>query len=379
MVALDGVNQVNDASRVRMAIVGVGRWGTRAHLTALSDRDDVEIVGIADPVLENVRAIADRYNIKHAYADARALFRDVKDLDAVILATPTDTHRDLCLDAFESGLHVFCEKPLAYDVGQAREMVAAARSGGLIGKVGFLFRHSPVVGRMKRLVDEGYIGNVTLFESVTVNHQFVDPLKPLHWKMQRARAGGGVSVEYGSHSIDLALWFGGPISRVVAHGVTLIRTRQTQHGVGGTVDVDDAASWIAEYTNGGEALFRTGWASLPVGGGGVRVYGSRGSLGWQLDPTARRREQLVAWAIDEPAPRVLMEFAPPFDARFDEGPYPMGLLARYNARLVEGFVHDLRNGRGSAPSFEDGLAAQRVLQAVRTSMDEQRWADVEAD
>ncbi len=356
----------------------MGRWGTRAHFTALSDRDDVEIVGIVDPLPENVRAIADQYNIRHAYADARTLFRNVKDLDAVILATPTDTHRDLCLEAFDSGLHVFCEKPLAYDVAQAREMAAAARSGGWIAKVGFLFRHSPVIGRMKHLVDADYIGQLHLFESVTVNHQFVDPQKPLHWKMQRARAGGGVFVEYGSHSIDLALWFGGPISRVVAHGVTLIRARQTHNGITSTVDVDDASSWIAEYRSGGEALFRTGWASWPVGGGGVRVYGSRGSLAWQLDPTTRLREQLLAWTADDAAPRTLMEFAPPFDARFDEGPYPMGLLARYNTKLVEGFVQDVGNGRGSGPSFEDGLAVQRVLRAIRTSMDEQRWANVEA-
>jgi predicted dehydrogenase len=370
---------VEDAPAVRMAIVGMGRWGTRAHFSALSDRPDVEIVGLVDPLLGNVLAIADRYNIKHAYTDARTLFRNVKDLDAVILATPTDTHRDLCLEAFDSGLHVLCEKPLAYDVAQAREMVAAARSGGRIGKVGFLFRHSPVIGRMKHLVDADYIGDIHLFESVTVNHQFVDPRAPLHWKMQRARAGGGVSVEYGSHSIDLALWFGGPIARVVAHGVTLIRVRQTHRGITAAVDVDDASSWIAEYRSGGEALFRTGWASLPVGGSGVRVYGSRGSLAWQLDPTTRRREQLLAWTVDEAAPRTLMEFAPPFDARFDEGPYPMGLLARYNTSLVEGFVNDVRNGWGSAPNFEDGLAVQRVLRAIRTSMDEERWADVEAD
>ena len=148
---------------------------------------------------------------------------------------------------------------------------------------------------------------------------------------------------------------------------------------GAAVDVDDASSWIAEYKSGGEALFRTGWASLPVGGSAVRIYGSCGSVAWQLDPTTRRREQLLAWTIDEAAPRILMEFAPPFDARFDEGPYPMGLLARYNATLVQGFVNDIRNGRGSAPSFEDGLAVQRVLRAIRTSMDEERWADVEAD
>jgi predicted dehydrogenase len=177
---------------------------------------------------------------------------------------------------------------------------------------------------MKQLIDEGYIGEVKLFESVTLNAQFVDPQKPLHWKMQRARANGGVFVEYGSHSIDLALWFGGPITSVVAHGVTLVSERSDQDGAMRAVDVDDAASWIATYGNGAEALFRTGWASLPVGGGGMRIYGSRGSLAWQLDPTTRRSEKLLVSTLAEPEPHVLLDFAPPFDPQTDAGAFPLG-------------------------------------------------------
>ncbi len=113
-------------------------------------------------------------------------------------------------------MHVLCEKPLAYDLVQAKEMVRAARDYGKVGKMGFLFRSSPVVSRMRQLVDEGYVGPVQLFESRSVNAQFIDPTRPLHWKMQRARANGGVFAEYGSHAIDLAHWFGGPMTKVVA-------------------------------------------------------------------------------------------------------------------------------------------------------------------
>lgn len=365
--------------RLRVAIIGMGAWGTRAHLPALAAREDVEVVAIVDARTDVLRAIAQQYGIPQTFSDAGALFRAVDGLDAVVIATPTDTHHDLVLQALAAGMHVLCEKPLAYDLPQAKAMVEAMHVRDRIGKIGFLFRFSPVVERMKQLIDDGLIGAVQLFESVTLNAQFIDPARPLHWKMRRARANGGVFVEYGSHSIDLALWLGGPITRVVGHGITLIPTRPTDNAAPGTVEVDDVSSWIGTYRHGGEALFRTGWASLPVGGGGLRVYGSRGSLAWQLDPTARRSEQLVIATIENPEPTMLLNLTPPFDPVIDAGPFPLGLSAHYNARLIDRFVSDIRAGTNTGPSFVDGLAAQQVLAALRTSLDEGRWVNVDTN
>ena len=255
-------------------------------------------------------------------------------------------------------------------------MLQAANAAGVVARMGFLFRASPVVARMKRLVDAGYVGTLRSFEFHSVNAQFIAPDRPRHWKMERARANGGVFAEYGSHGIDLALWFGGPISRVVAHGTTAISERPLPGGGTGPVDVDDQASWIGVYRDGGEATFRTGWASLPVGGGGVRVYGTQGSLAWQPDPTTRRSEALIGATLDHPDPHTLVEHAPPFDPRFDAGAFPLGLFARCNDGLIASFLADIRSGTTTGPDFGDGLAAQRVLTAIRISMDESRWVDV---
>lgn len=365
-----------NGARVQVAIIGMGAWGTRAHLPALAARDDVAVVAIADARADLLAPIATQYGIPQTFPDADSLFHSTPGLDAVVIATPTDTHYTIVQQAFAAGIHVFCEKPLAYDLAQARELAEAARAGNRITKMGFLFRFSPVVTRMKELIAAGFIGDMQLFESVTVNAQFSDPARPLHWKMQRARANGGVFVEYGVHSIDLALWLGGPIARVVAHGTTLVPERTDADGTRRAVDVDDVSSWIAAYASGGEALFRTGWASRPVGGGGLRVYGSRGALAWQLDPTTRRSEQLIGATHDDPEPKILLDFTPPFDPQIDGGDFPLGLSARYNARLIESFVRDLRTGTPSSPTFADGLVAQEVLTAIRTSLDESRWVDV---
>jgi predicted dehydrogenase len=361
---------------LRVAVVGVGLWGGRAHLPALKALADVNVVALVDERLDMAAVLGNDFGVPKRYAGIRALFADDKQLDAVVIATPTDTHADVVGVALGAGVHVLCEKPLAYDVSQARDLARSMRAAGRVGKMGFLFRYSPAAQHLKARVDAGYLGDLQLFESVTVNAQFADPAQHLHWKMQRARANGGVFVEYGSHMIDLAQWFGGPLERVVAHGVTLIPQRTAEDGSIRTVDVDDAASWIGVYSNGGQALFRTGWASLPIGGTGLRVYGSHGALAWQQDGN-RRSERVIGCTIDSPEPQVLFEFQRDYEPSLDDGSFPLGLLGRYNQRLVEGFIEDIRAARSSGPTFEDGLAAQEVLDALRTSLDEGRWVDIE--
>ena len=360
--------------RIRIGVIGLGAWGARAHLPAFASLPDVAVVAVADPDAVAVRAAAHAHGVARVETDAGRLFSDPGGLDAVVIATPDDTHHDLVIAAFDAGLHVLCEKPLANTVSEATEMLAAAERADRVAKIGFLFRHSPVVIRMHELVQQGLIGDVQLFEHVSVNAQFVDPQRPLHWKMQRKHAHGGVFVEYGSHTIDLALWFGGPLTSVVAHGVTLIPERPLANGGVGTVDGDDVAAWIGEYAGGGQALFRSGWASLPVGTGGMRVYGSRGTLLWEQ--YGRAAEALLVATLDDPQPRTLLEFAPPHDSAVDDGPFPLGIYARYNRRLAESFVRDIHQGAVSGPSFADGLAAQRVLAAIRESLDGRRWADI---
>ncbi len=364
----------SDDNRLRIGIIGMGAWGSRAHLPAFASLPGVEVVAVADPDEAAARRAADAFGIQRIETDAVRLLRDPGGLDAVVIATPDDTHRDLAIAAFEAGLHVLCEKPLARTVGDAEEMVVAAERSGRIAKLGFLFRHSPVVIRMHELVTQGTIGAVQAFEHVGVNAQFADPNRPLHWKMQRKYANGGVFVEYGAHTIDLAHWFGGPIGRVVAHAVTLVPERPLAAGGTGMVDGDDLASWIGEYASGGQALFRSGWASWPVGMGGMRVYGSGGTLLWEQ--RGRASEALLIATHDDPEPRTLLEYEPQHDPTVDGGPFPLGIYSHYNRNLAASFVSDIRAGHVTGPTFADGLAAQRVLAAIRTSLDEARWVEI---
>ena len=196
--------------------------------------------------------------------------------------------------------------------------------------------------------------------------------------MRRERANGGVATEYGAHAMDLALWLVGPIRRVVAQAATLTGTRPDAAGHAVPVAVEDLATWLVEFANGAAGSFLTSWSTLPVGGGGVRVYGTRGSLAWQPDPTLRASEQLIGATVDAPEPATLLDYHTRFPAA-DGDDRSIGISADYNDRLVASFIEAIRSDRNNGPDFTDGLRAQRVLAALGASLDSGQWAAVDGD
>ena len=363
-------------SPVRVAVIGLGDWGTLAHLPALARLPDVAITAVVDHDPRRVRNAAERYAVALALTNTDDLWVRADAFDAVIIATPTDTHHDLALRAIALGKSVLCEKPLAFDVARATAMAAAATKAGVITKLGFMFRGSPVLARMRELIAAGYVGEIVAFQSHTMNAQFIDPATPIHWKMRRDRANGGVATEYGAHAIDLARWLVGPISRVVAQAATVTPVRRDVAGDQVPVDVEDAASWLAAFVGGTQGSFLTSWSTLPVGGGGVRVYGTHGSLAWQPDPTLRAGEQLIGATVEAPEPAVLLDYQTRIPVT-DDGDRSIGISADYNDWLVASFIEDIVSGQSSGPDFVDGLAVQRVLAALRGSLDCGQWTAVD--
>ncbi len=368
-------------SSIRVAVIGLGAWGALAHLPSLYAHPDAEIVAVVERDQSRLREAAARFDVPLVLATAEQLWQRADAFDAVVIATPTDTHHDLALPTLALGKHLLCEKPLAFDVEQARAMVAAARTAGVVTKLGFMFRFSPAIQRLKVLLDEGYVGEIVTFQSHTMNGQFIDPETPIHWKMQRDRANGGVFAEYGAHAIDLASWLVGPVERVVAQARTITPQRPDSSGTGSTVDVDDAAAWLVEFASGAQGSFETSWSTLPIGGGGVRVYGTRGSLAWQPDPGLRTSDRLVGATVDHPEPATLFQYETSNGNAIaaDDVSRSIGISADYNDGLIASFLLDIRTGRGTDPDFVDGLRSQEVLAAIQRSLGSGQWEPVQME
>jgi len=186
----------------KIGLIGLGKWGIN-HLRSLLSLD-CDIAGISD-VDENKIKLADEYNLKF-FRDYQKLLNEV---DAVIIATPTDTHYEIVKNCLEDGKHVLVEKPIAENAQRGKELVELAKNNNLILSVGYLYRFNNTVERAKKIIgDLGEIQYITC--------RYIHSTKP-------PRKDSGVILNLGIHVIDiLNLVLDRPPSKVYAKKKNLI-------------------------------------------------------------------------------------------------------------------------------------------------------------
>jgi predicted dehydrogenase len=201
---------------MRVGVVGLGTIG-QTHVSALRKVGVQQLYG-ADPS-PTARQHLQPY-LAVCFADLHEMLSAVA-LDAVVIATPPDTHRELAIAALEAGPGVLCEKPLAVTLEDGEAIAVAARRSPAPFQVGFCHRFQPQVSALRDLVRAGSIGRPVL-----VNVSFVHGLSQLgrEWIVDAGRAGGGVLFDSGSHAIDLFRFLAGDIDAV--HGFTATLERQ---------------------------------------------------------------------------------------------------------------------------------------------------------
>lgn len=176
------------ATRPRLGFLGVG-WIGRNRLDAIARAGVAEIAGVEDPALPESEELA---TLK---------------LDGVVIATPSGLHAEQAIAAFERGLGVFCQKPLACSAADVRRVVAAARAAGRPLGVDLSYRHTLAFQVARELVRSGELGEIVAAELVFHNAYAPDK----SWARDVRLAGGGCLLDLGIHLVDLALWSLGPL------------------------------------------------------------------------------------------------------------------------------------------------------------------------
>ena len=196
--------------RIRIGIVGTSWWADSMYLPALRRLDGVDVPAVLGRNPDRTSTFAREWEIPAAFTDTTEFFE--QPLDAVVIASANDSHHPLSIQAIERGLDVLCEKPLGLDVAQAQEMTRAATAAGAITLVPFTYRYMPVNQYLKRLIDEGYLGEafhlgLRYFTGFARHGEYA-------WRFDRSEAGSGVIGDIGSHFLHLARWFFGEVSSV---------------------------------------------------------------------------------------------------------------------------------------------------------------------
>jgi len=188
-------------SRIRIGIIGGGWIVENAYLPTLSNIDEAEVVAVMDTDRERAKSICNKFMIKNAVNNWADFIKI--GIDAVIIATPNFTHFDYSLKALESGLHVLCEKPVAFSAREVLQIINASKKNNLIYMPGFVNRWRDDIQEVLKIVQSGQIGKIKSIDAGWIRKNGVP--RPGTWFTNKALSGGGALIDIGTHVIDICL------------------------------------------------------------------------------------------------------------------------------------------------------------------------------
>ncbi len=365
------------ASTLRVGVLGAGRWAEGAHIPGWLRDPRCKVAVVCDAERERAQESARHFDIPEWTDDWQAVVSR-PDLDVIDVVTPSHTHFELAWAALDSGKHVLCEKPVAFDFRETIRAAELAKRKGLKTKLGFTFRYSPGVRYARTLLDEGFVGRPFIYNGYEQNSQWIDPRTPLRQVKPEAADSPILHVSslegYGAPVIDIGQWWvGAEYSRVVGTMRNFIPERMVRAtGRMTRMNIDDGTIFISDFANGAFGSVQTSYVTVGnFPGIEARIYGERGAIICRLV-----EEFGVAETITVARPDAV-EFKP---LEIPQKFYPAGGHPRetwrslFYANLIRDFIDEIHEGGArNQGNFDDGARVQEVINAVERSFREARW------
>jgi predicted dehydrogenase len=334
-----------------------------------------------------VKQAADQYGWEGIETDWRKLVAR-QDIGLIDVSTPGNSHAPISIAAAQNGKHIFCEKPLANTLTEAKAMVAAVQKAGVVGMCNFNYRRVPAIQLAKRLIDEGRIGQIYHWRAVYLQDWIMDPNFPLVWRLNKEAAGAGAMGDLGAHIIDLARMLVGEVQEVTGLTTTFIKQRPVQvvttGGLSaaagqelGEVTVDDAALFLARFANGAIGSFEVSrFGKGRANYNSFEINGSKGTIVFDLH---RMNELSVFFDDDPPEARGFRTVLVTEGVhKYIDAWWPSGHIIGWEHTFTHGvyvLLNGIADGVSPAPTFEDGARCQAVLDAVERSAGSRAWVE----
>lgn len=378
---------------IGVGVIGLG-WMGRVHSQsylrvghhfpdlALAPR----LVTAADPVAPLRADATHRYGFARTTVDWAEVLAD-PEVEAVSVTTPTDLHAEVGVAAARAGKHIWIEKPVGRDPGEAAAVADAVAAAGVRGTVGFNYRAVPAVTRAHELIATGHLGAVTHARVRFLGDYAAHPMGALSWRFLRAVSGSGVLGDLMSHAADLARHLLGPLAAVVADQATFIPERPrpagaTSHyavasGALGAVENEDWAACLVRFASGARGSLEASRVSVADQNNyGFEVHGTKGAVSWDFRRMGELRVstgdgyQNMALATEHVGPGV-GEFA-----AFQPG---AGIAMGYDdLKVIEaaGFLRSIVDGSAHGPTLPDAVHAANAVAAMAESARTGAWVPV---
>jgi len=365
---------------IGVGVVGGGYMG-KAHSVALGAvsavfdtplRPSLEMICTTSEsgAAERARALG----FRRSTSDWRRLV-EAPEVEAVVIASPQRTHRDIALAAFALGKPVFCEKPLGEGIEQSREMTAEAERTGCPNMVGFNYIRTPASQFAREIVASGQIGEITYFRGEHTEDFLADPTLPATWRT-RGRANGNMG-DLSPHILNASLALIGPIDSLIAEIETVHEKRPSDTGPE-EVTNDDQAQIICRFASGVlGSLFSSRIATGRKMGYAYEIFGTKGAIRFDQE------DQNTLWLFKGEGSadrrgftKILIGPAHPDYKAFCLG---AGHGTGYQDQIIieaRDFLQAIATRKPIWPTFRDGMLVNQVIEAAWRSSAERRWVSV---
>jgi len=315
--------------RLAIGLIGAGRLG-RVYARDLASRiAETRLVAIADPVEGVAKEVAAEFDVPRHYADPLALIDDPA-VDAIVIVSPTHTHREIVIAAASRKKPTFCEKPPALSLEEVAEMQEAVSRSGMFLQMGFMRRFDAGYASAKRQIEEGRIGMPLVFKSTSR-----DPFRP-SLEYANPKSSGGMLLDMGIHDFDLARWFMGDVRTVSTIGATIAYPELATVG-----DIDNAV------------------ASLTFASGklGVVDLSRSGIYGYDISTEILGLEGTLKIGYLRETPVMLLTKN---SVAHDTVPYFMERFRDAYTTQLQNFAQNVQQERPAPITIEDGMEALRI-------------------
>jgi predicted dehydrogenase len=365
-------------NRLGVGLIGAFRWAEKAHLPGYAANPRVDLVALCDIDESRARELAARFGARKVYTDYRRMLAD-PEIQMIDVCSPTHTHFELSMASLAARRHVLCEKPIAPERAAAFTLAEAAAASGMRTKVGFTFRYSPALRRIRAWIADGTLGEIFHIHGLEQNSQFLDPDFPLRQVPPGADWNTLIPsniIGYGSHLVDLMRWMGGEFSAVAATMRNFIPDRVVRdHGPQRQrILVEDGTAAVVEFASGAHGILQSSY--IAVGnypGVEIRVYGSKGAA--------------VARLVEEFGVAETLTFATADAVEFKRVELPAADYAPgtsvntpwaelYYRNLVRHWVDEILDDRPAECTFHDGAKSQEIVDAIIAAHRERRWVSL---
>jgi len=301
----DNARDVKSMKTLKWGLIGCGDIAQRRVAPALRDLPNCELVAVTRSRSNLAESFANQFGAKKWYTTWQDLLAD-RDIDAVYIATPVHLHAAQTISAAEAGKHVLCEKPMAMNVKECNEMIAACRTNNVKLGVAYYRHFYPVVERIKTVINSGEIGKPVLVQICAFEWFDPEPNHPRYWLLKKELAGGGPMMDFGCHRVELLVNVFGPVKHVTSIVSNVVFDREVEDTAVALIQFESGPCAVLSVTHAVSEPRDTlnvvgthGSITIPVLNlGGMRIKSRTGERAESHPPATNVHQPLIEDFVD---------------------------------------------------------------------------------